>query len=208
MSELASEPTSTARRVLARLATEVLAPWVWVCALPIAIAWHATQALLPTVLWGALIALTGSLIPMAIIVRGARGGRWDGHHVTNREGRWVPLLACIASLATGWVLLLVFGAPRELIALTAAMLGTLMISLAITFGARFKISIHAAVSAGAVVMLAIAYGPWLLLAGLLAVLVAWSRVELADHTTAQVLSGAALGVIAGGLVYFGVMALP
>ena len=48
------------RRALARLATEVLAPWVWVCALPLVMAWHATQSIPVTLGWGLLIALTGS----------------------------------------------------------------------------------------------------------------------------------------------------
>ena len=73
------------------------------------------------------------------------------------------------------------------------------------FAAHFKISLHAAVSAGAAVILAIAYGPWLLALGLLVVLVAWSRVELRDHTTPQVVSGAALGLLTGGTVYWLIM---
>ena len=38
----------------------------------------------------------------------------------------------------------------------------------------------------------------LLLLALPAALVAWSRVELGDHTTAQVLAGTAMGVFVGG----------
>src|SRR5438445_2859484 len=149
----------TPRTVFARVATETLAPWVWVCGLPLAMAWHATRSIGLALLWGSLIALTGSLIPMLIIVRGAKKGSWDGHHVTNREGRVVPFAACIGSLLVGWIVLLVGHAPFELIALTAAMLATLVVSVVITFAAKWKISIHAAVAAGAVFMLAVAYGP-------------------------------------------------
>lgn len=194
------------RQVFARVATEVLAPWVWVCTLPLVMAWHATQSLPLALGWGSLIAVTGSLIPMAVIVRGAKRGSWDGHHVTNREGRLVPFAACIGSLLVGWIVLLVGHAPHELIALTAAMLATLAIGLGITFGAKWKISIHAAVAAGAVVMLANAYGPLLWLLGVLAVWVCWSRVELRDHTTGQVFGGSLLGVLVGGL-YFALLAI-
>jgi membrane-associated phospholipid phosphatase len=34
------------------------------------------------------------------------------------------------------------------------------------------------------------------------VLVAWSRVELGDHTTAQVTAGSVLGLVVGGLPYW------
>lgn len=70
--------------------------------------------------------------------------------------------------------------------------------MAITFGLKWKISLHAAVAWAAVVTLAIVYGPWPLLIALPAALVAWSRVELGDHTAAQVLAGTAMGVIVGG----------
>ncbi|WP_442788238.1 hypothetical protein [Amycolatopsis sp. NBC_01286] len=54
----------------ARWATELLAPWVWVLALPLALAWDATgHRWLSALSWGLLIAVTGSLIPMAVIVR-------------------------------------------------------------------------------------------------------------------------------------------
>lgn len=194
------------RKVVARVATEALAPWVWVCAMPLAIAWHATRSLWPTLGWGFLIALTGSFIPMAIIIRGAKKGAWEGHHVTNREGRLVPFSACIASLLVGLAVLLLGGAPYELVAGMLSMIATLVISLAVTFGARWKISIHAAVAAGAVVTLVVVYGPWLWLLGLLAVLVCWSRVELRDHTAGQVLGGSLLGVLIGGF-YFALLAV-
>jgi membrane-associated phospholipid phosphatase len=87
-----------------------------------------------------------------------------------------------------------------------SMIATLVISLAVTFGARWKISIHSAVAAGAVVTLAVVYGPWLWLLGLLVVLVCWSRVELRDHTTGQVIGGSFLGVLIGGF-YFALLAI-
>ncbi len=201
-----SDARRSPRRAFARLATEALAPWVWVCALPLVMAWHATQSIPLALGWGLLIALTGSLIPMAVIIRGAKRGAWDGHHVTNREGRFVPFATCIGSLLVGWIVLLVGRAPFELIALTASMLATLVIGLGITFGARWKISIHAAVAAGAIVILATAYGPLMWLLSVLVVWVCWSRVELRDHTTGQVLGGSLLGALAGGL-YFMLLAI-
>ncbi|MET9228793.1 phosphatase PAP2 family protein [Lentzea sp. NPDC003310] len=182
---------------VARGATEVLAPWVWVVLLPFAVA-AATETFWKTLLWGFVVALTASIIPMAVIVRGARKGRWDGHHVTNREGRVVPLVTAGASLAAGTVIMFLGGAPQNVLALAGSMFASLIVSMAITFGVKWKISLHAAVAWAAVITLAIVYGPaWLLLA-LPAALVAWSRVELGDHTTGQVLAGSVMGVVVGG----------
>jgi membrane-associated phospholipid phosphatase len=142
-----------------------------------------------------------------VIVRGARRGRWDGHHVTNREDRVVPLVTAGASLVVGMLLLLVGGAPHQMIALTLSMFASLVVSTVITFGLSWKISLHAAVAFAAVVVLALTRGPWLLLLALAATLVAWSRVELGDHTAAQVLAGSLMGVVVGGGTYWALEAL-
>lgn len=199
-------PTLSESR-MARVATEVLAPWVWVLGLPLVVAWQVTgHRLGPALLWGLLVGVTGSLIPMAVIVRGARRGKWDSHHVTDRAGRLVPFAVCIASVSAGYVVLIAGDAPRELIALATAELVCLVSALAITFGLRFKISMHAIVAAGATVMLINVYGPWAALLFLAVGWVCWSRVELGDHTTAQVGTGAALGVGIGGAAYFSMLA--
>ncbi|GAA4527540.1 phosphatase PAP2 family protein [Amycolatopsis samaneae] len=207
-----TQPTETAtggtRRTLARLATEVLAPWVWVLGLPFAVAWKVTDYHLGrTILWGLVIGITGAVVPMAVIVRGAKRGKWDSHHVTNRAGRVVPFAVCITSLATGFAALLLGGAPRDLVALTAAELACLLVAVLVTFGLKFKISMHAIVAAGATLMLIKVYGPWAALLALGVLWVCWSRVELGDHTTAQVTIGTAAGLVVGGGVYLGLAAM-
>ncbi|MFD6071148.1 hypothetical protein [Amycolatopsis lurida] len=191
-----------ARRHVARIATEVLAPWVWVLGLPLVVAWKVTgHHLGETALWGLVVGVTGSLIPMAVIVRGARKGKWDSHHVTDRAGRLVPFAVCIGSLAAGFAVLIAGGAPHEMVALAAAELVCLVAALAITFGLKFKISMHAMVAAGAAVMLIRVYGPWLALLFLAVGWVCWSRVELGDHSKAEVVTGTGAGVVIGGGVY-------
>ncbi|KFU77413.1 hypothetical protein SAMN04489729_0650 [Amycolatopsis lurida] len=190
------------RRHLARIATEVLAPWVWVLGLPLVVAWKVTgHHLGETALWGLVVGVSGSLIPMAVIVRGARKGKWDSHHVTDRAGRLVPFAVCIGSLAAGFAVLIAGDAPHEMVALAAAELVCLVAALAITFGLKFKISMHAIVAAGAAVMLIRVYGPWLALLFLPVGWVCWSRVELGDHSKAEVMVGTAAGVVVGGGVY-------
>ncbi|GAA4864105.1 phosphatase PAP2 family protein [Saccharopolyspora rosea] len=180
----------------ARVITEVLAPWVIVLLLPLAVAWQATRSLGPALGWGLWVALTSSVLPMVVIVRGARRGRWDGHHVRDREGRLVPFLVLIALSCAGLAVLLVGGAPWPVVALDIAMIASLLVTGAIT--AKWKISMHTAVAAGAVVILAVSWGPlcWALLLPVAAV--GWSRVRLGDHTPAQTTVGAVVGALVGG----------
>lgn len=188
---------------LAKVATEVLSPAVVVLLLPLAVAWQATGYRVgPTLLWGIVVALFSSILPMVFIIRGARQGRWDGHHVRDREHRVVPLLVGLASTGIGLAILLVGDAPRAVVALTVAMAVTLAACIAVT--AWWKVSLHAAVAGGAVVMVALLYGPWALLLVVPLVVVCWSRVVLRDHTVAQVVVGALLGPTVGGVVFLAI----
>jgi hypothetical protein len=185
---------------LARITTEVLSPAIVVILLPIAVAWTATgHDVVKTLLWGLAVALFYSVLPMAFIIRGARKGRWDGHHVRDREHRLVPLLMCLVSALAGLVVLLVGSAPLDVIALSWSMIVTCLVCIVITNW--WKVSLHATVSGGAVATLALLYGPWLLLLIAPLALVCWSRVKLVDHTAAQVIVGALLGPVVGGAVF-------
>jgi membrane-associated phospholipid phosphatase len=75
----------------------------------------------------------------------------------------------------------------------------LAVALAITL--VWKISIHTAVAAGAVVVLALVFGPALLVLAPLVALSGWARVEVGDHTPAQVLAGAAVGAAVAGAAF-------
>ena len=178
------------------LLSELGAPWVIVLVLPLLASWRATHDVAAALGWGLLIALTSSILPMGVVVWGARTGRWDGHHVRNRAGRLVPFLALIAMSLVGLGLLVALRAPWLLVALDVSMITALLVTGGIT--TRWKISMHAAVAAGAVAALVVLHGAesWLLL--VLVIAICWSRVRLGDHTTAQVTAGAVTGLVFGG----------
>jgi membrane-associated phospholipid phosphatase len=189
----------TGRRT-AGVVTEVLSPAVVVVALLIAVTWHATgYEVAATLGWVALVAVFFAVLPMVFLVRGARRGRWDGHWVRDRAHRTVPLLVCLASALTGVVIMLAGDAPREVVGLAWAMVLTLVACLVIT--RWWKVSVHATVAGGAVAMVTLLYGPWLLLLVPLVFLVCWARVMVEDHTVAQVVAGAVLGPVVGGAVF-------
>ena len=66
---------SDTRQLAARIVTEAGSPAIVVVLLPIAVAWHAAgHRVGATVLWGLVVAVFSSVLPMVFIVRGARQG--------------------------------------------------------------------------------------------------------------------------------------
>jgi membrane-associated phospholipid phosphatase len=175
----------------ARLVTEVLAPAPIVAVLPLIVAWHATSTAAAAIAWGVTASLFASVLPFAVILLGVRRGRLTDHHVSVRQQRALPMLMGIASVLAGLGLLVTVRAPQDLVALVAAMTVGLSVSLLVTLW--WKVSVHTAVAAGAAAVLALVFGPAMLAAWLLVCLIGWSRVQLGDHTPAQVLVGAVLG---------------
>lgn len=185
---------------LARVITEALSPAVIVPLLSFAVAWYGTgHDVVGTVAWGLLVTVFYCAIPMAIVVRGARGGRWEGHWVRERERRMVPFLLILVSTLVGLVIMLVGDAPRDVLALAWSMVATLVGCLVIT--KWWKVSVHATVAGGALATVVLLYGPWYLLLVPALALVCWSRVVVEDHTVAQVVVGAVLGPVVGGIVF-------
>jgi membrane-associated phospholipid phosphatase len=183
---------SAARRV-----TYLLEPKNWIIATVVAVGWKADGA--AGLGWGLLAAFFAAVLPTAFITRGIRRGRWEDRNVGARRPRLIVLSFIAASLATGFVLLGLLGAPPELTGYFGCLLASVAVLAVIT--AVWKISIHCAVASGSVTILALLYGPWLLPAYLLVALTAWSRVALKDHTAAQAVAGSVLGAAAAVVTY-------
>ncbi|MCQ4043231.1 hypothetical protein ACFOSC_20275 [Streptantibioticus rubrisoli] len=181
----------------ARLVTDGLEPKNWIIAVSLLIGWHADR--LAGVGWGVFAAVFAGGIPTLWIKFGQRKGYWGDRHARRRQDRLILIPGVVVSVVLGIALMALLGAPREMLALVAAMLTTLLAILAIT--TVWKISVHTAVSAGSVIMLALAYGPWLLALFALVPVIGWSRVALRDHTLAQVTAGTALGATVAGVVF-------
>ncbi|UBU17148.1 phosphatase PAP2 family protein [Nonomuraea gerenzanensis] len=179
--------------LVAKRVTDVLAPQVLVILMPplvglLAQGWRGA-------VWGLVASLFCGGVPAAVIAVGVRSGRLDSHHIVDRARRTGPLLAAVAAVLVALGLLVVMGAPTLLVATVTAMLVALAVTVPITL--RWKISFHAAVSAGTVVVLAHVLPPWpTALAGAAVVaLVCWARVRLTHHTWPQVVAGAVVGTL-------------
>jgi len=183
----------------ARIITELLAPVPVATILLFIVAWHSTHSLAQSLVWGGVSALFATLVPLLYLLRGVRRRQFTDRHVRLREQRPLAFLVGIASLLIGLALMVVMGAPRELLALVAAMGVGLIVSLLVTL--LWKISVHVAVVAGAVVILVLVFGPLLLILGPLVALVGWARVEVGDHTPTQVIAGSGLGATVAAAVF-------
>jgi membrane-associated phospholipid phosphatase len=188
---------------LARAVTEIFAPAVLVTVLLVLLGWHSGWH---GVHWawrglgfGAVAALFESLLPFLFILSRVRSGRITDHHIGDRRQRLVPLVVGLGSVVVGFLVLSLLGAPRELIAAVVAGFVGLLVAAAINH--FWKMSVHAAVVAGSVVICAEVFHGWPLLAAPLVALVGWSRVRLKDHTAGQVLVGAVVGALVAGVTF-------
>jgi membrane-associated phospholipid phosphatase len=184
---------------LARLVGEVLSPPPVLVLLALVVAWHASPTPAAAVLWGAVAAGFASVVPYAVILRRVRRGRLSDRYISVREERVRFGVIGITSVLAGLALLAVLGAPADMVALLAAIAVGVACGWVVTLW--WKISVHAAIAAGAATVLTLVFGPALLVAWPLVALVAWSRVQVGDHTTAQVVAGVALGVAVNATVF-------
>ena len=184
-------------RPAAERVSYLLEPKNWIIVTTLAVGWHADGT--AGLGWGALAALFAGVLPTVFISRGVRRGQWDDRYVGARRPRLIVLSFIIASVAAGLGLLAGLGAPGELTGYVGCMLASVAVLAAIT--TVWKISIHCAVAAGSVTILALLLGPWVAPGYLLVALTAWSRVVLKDHTAAQVAAGSLLGAAAAAVTY-------
>jgi membrane-associated phospholipid phosphatase len=184
---------------MARLVGELLSPPLILVVLALVVAWDSSPTPGLAVVWGAIAATFASVLPYALILHGVRRGRLVDRNISLREQRVGFGAVAIASILAGLAVLAAFDAPAEMVALLASVAVGVACGWVITLW--WKISVHAAIAAGAATVLMLVHGPALLAAWPLVALVAWSRVEVGDHTPAQVLAGVALGVAVNAVTF-------
>lgn len=188
-----------ARIAVARALTEVFSPVVLVIGLLLGVGVESSRNLVTGLAWGGVAALFVGVVPYTFLLLGIRRGRWTGRHVPVREQRIVPLTFAAVSVIVGIGVLVIGGAPRQVVALVIAGLVGLGVAIAIT--RHWKMSIHTAVAAGTTTILVLVFGSWLNFAWLAVAGIGWSRLELRDHSVAQVVAGAVLGCLVAGGVF-------
>ena len=184
---------------VARLVGELLSPPPIIVILALVVAWDTSPTPAMAVLWGGIAAVFASVLPYALILRGVRRGRLSDRNISLREQRIRFGVVAFTSILLGLALLAAFDAPPEMVALLASIAVGVACGWVITLW--WKISVHAAIAAGAATVLTLVFGTALLAAWALVTLIGWSRVQVGDHTPAQVLAGVALGVVVNATIF-------
>jgi membrane-associated phospholipid phosphatase len=184
---------------VARLVGEVLSPPPILAVLALVVAWASSPTPVMAVLWGGIAAVSASVLPYALILRGVRRGRLTDRNISLRQQRVRFAGVAIASILTGLTVLAAFDAPAEMVALQASIAVGVACGWVITLW--WKISVHAAIAAGAATVLRLVFGPALLVVWPLVAVIAWSRVQVGDHTPAQILAGIALGIVVNATIF-------
>jgi membrane-associated phospholipid phosphatase len=184
---------------VARLVGELLSPPPILVVLALLVAWASSPTPALAVLWGGIAAVFASVLPYALILRGVRQGRLSDKNISLRAQRIRFGVVAITSILLGLAVLAAFDAPAEMVALLASIAVGVACGWVVTLW--WKISVHAAIAAGAATVLLLVFGPALLAIWLLVALIAWSRVQVGDHTPAQVLAGVALGVAVNATIF-------
>lgn len=196
------EPREARRPLRWRIAwwVSVLAhPFVLV---PILVAIVASRSL-PPQRAAAVVAfvVAGSILPMLwMIMRRVRSGGWSDHDVSVREQRTGMYPAALAIVTATILLLLLIDPPRAVLHGTVAVLA--LIGTASIINLRLKVSLHTAFAWFTAVCLYSVSPALGMGAGLVALAVAWSRLELRRHTLAEVAVGILLGVTIGVMLLF------
>ena len=184
---------------VARLVGELLSPPPILVAVALAVAWVSSPTRAMAVVWGTIAALFASVLPYALILRGVRRGRLIDRNISLRKQRIRFGGVAIASILFGLAVLAALDAPAEVVALLASIAVGVAGGWVVTLW--WKISVHAAIAAGAASVLLLVFGLALLVVWPLVAVIAWSRVQVGDHTAAQVLAGVALGVVVNATVF-------
>lgn len=135
-----------------------------------------------------------SILPVfSVVIYQVRRGRLDGVFTAVREQRTKLYWLAGACVSVGCVILVFCGAPLVLVATFVAGLFAVVIFMGINLW--WKISLHTAFVTALVTVLVILYG-WIAAVSMVLIpLMSWARLELHQHTLAQVAAGALLAAL-------------
>jgi len=144
-----------------------------------------------------ITSLFASLLPLLSIMYLAKRGAISDIYASDRKTRFKPFMLAIAFYMIGLICLLIVKAPSNITAFMASYLVNASVLLVISLA--WKISIHASGIAGPVTALVFNLGAMMIPFFLLAVPVAWARMELKAHDYKQVAAGV---LLASALTWF------
>ena len=186
------KPRQRAIRLRApRLFTNVLNPFFVFTALYVLVAMSEASAAQATLYVAVELAAAAFVAGYVFLLR--RGRRVGDFWLSGRRQRLVPALVLLGAFVALLAALARLGAPGALF-LTTLSMGLASVVVAVTT-LVWKASAHSTVAGHAAVVGLLVLGPPGLLFALVLPAVLWSRGAAGEHTPAQALAGAGLGVI-------------
>jgi hypothetical protein len=184
---------------VARWVAGVFTPANVVLAIVAYVAVRYSGSVAEAALWWLVTLVLVVALPYAILFRALRGGRVDDRQVVRRSQRpWLYVMA-LGCAAAALALLVVAGAPSQVIALIVAMGAGLAAMLLATLVA--KASMHLAVAAGAVAVVVVEQPVVGAVLSLVLVPIAWARHRDGRHSVGQLVAGALIGGVTAFVVY-------
>ena len=181
------------RKRLATLTSNILNPFLVSLAVILLLSFESTSSTLDAVKWSAILIAVSILPLFSVVIYLVRRGRLDGVFTAVREQRTKLYLLAGACVSVGCVILVYCGAPLVLVATFVAGLFAVVIFMGINLW--WKISLHTAFVTALVTVLVILYG-WIAAVSMVLIpLMSWARLELQQHSLAQVAAGALLAAL-------------
>ena len=175
------------RRKLARIATNVLNPFILSLLILILLSAESTSSTDEAIKWS-LIGLALSVFPVfTVVIYLVSKKKLDGIFINPRRQRHRIYLLAILCAVIGYVVLITLDAPHLLI--TTFVTGLVAVIVFMAINLFWKISLHTAFITGSVTVLIIVYGTMAAWTVLFVPMVAWARIEMKYHTPAQVFFG-------------------
>lgn len=185
---------------VADLVGTIADPAVLVLATTLGVALRSSGSLLAGLGWSLLDVSLCVGAPYAALALLLRRGVVSDRQVVRRGERRLPLLAALACVVLGLLVLTAAGAPRPVVALVVSMLTGLAVMTLVSHA--YKASFHAGVAAGSGTVLVATLGAAALApVALLVALVGWARVRAGRHTPGHVAVGVLVGAVTGVLVF-------
>ncbi len=178
----------------ARLVSDLLSPPVVWGALAFPIAFRDAPSQDRALLWAVTYVVLVCLLPLIYIAVMVKRGRITDIHMRVRQQRLRPFIVSLLCTTIAWWTLRFMGAPS--VVPMFALFSLVQLALMTIITLVWQISMHAMSISGAVIITAVLFGvvPALLTLPLV-VLVGAARLKLKRHTPAQVVAGAAVGLI-------------
>ncbi len=188
------------RKRIANLISNIMNPFLVALIIILLLSFESTSSTLDALKWS-LILIALSILPIfSVIIYLVRNKRLDSIFNSVRGQRTKVYWLAGVCVGVGCVVLTYWGAPLILRAAFVAGLSAAVIFMCINL--LWKISLHAAFITALVAVLVILYGWIAVVTVLLIPLMSWSRIELKQHSLAQVATGAPLAALIIAVVFY------